>query len=298
MRSEYFDKNVSFQEFTDKVANYVVSNFKDGGDIQPLFVDLIDPTRGFQTKNKPVKLESGQDEEDTDEVDQEIYKEEVKHFVQRKMNLRRNLEKSYGLIWGQYSTSLQAYIKGTLAYAAMSPIFNVVWLLHKLKKATSGIDDKANVYKNMHDAMPTLNKMRQGNQETNNNFLYHFKAIVTTVKLTGGNHIFFSPKLAESEKHDLDQDKIEEEEERSKAVILLKLSDEGRYGALSSSPKEGTFLDIDEYPTTVATMHELMTKHSGAISGQRASGSGTRRRGFQLVQQGQCQPVNSSQFMC
>ena len=96
MRSERFDKKVSFQEFTDKVANYVVSNFKDGGDIQPFFV-----------------------------------------------NLRRNLEKSYGLIWGQCSAGSQAHIKGTLAYAAMSPIFNVVLLLHELKKATSGIDDKA-----------------------------------------------------------------------------------------------------------------------------------------------------------
>ena len=234
---------MSFQEFIDKVANHVVSNFKDGGDIQPLFVDLIDPTTEFQTKNKPVKPESGQDEDDPDAVDQEIYKEEVKQFVQRKMNLRRNLEKSYGIIWGQCSAGLQAYIKGTSAYATMSPIFNVVWLLHELKKATSGIDDKANVYVNMHDAMSTLYKMRQGGQETNDHFLTRFKANVTAVKLTGGNHIFFSPKLAEAERNEMDTDKIEEEEERSKAILLLKLSDKGQYGALSSSLKEGTFLD-------------------------------------------------------
>ena len=52
-RYESFDKKVSFKEFTDKVANYVVSNFKDGGDIQPLFVDLIDHTGEFQTKISP-----------------------------------------------------------------------------------------------------------------------------------------------------------------------------------------------------------------------------------------------------
>ena len=91
-----FDKKVSFQEFSDKVANHVVTNFKDGGDIQPLFVDLIDPTREIQVKNKPIKPETNEDEENPDEVDLEIYKEEVKQFVQRKMNLRRILEKSYG----------------------------------------------------------------------------------------------------------------------------------------------------------------------------------------------------------
>ena len=94
LRSERFDKKVSFQEFTDKVANYVVTNFKDGGDIQPLFTDLIDPTSEFQAKNKPIKPEENEEEGNPDEVDLEIYKEEVKQFVQHKMNLRRNLEKS------------------------------------------------------------------------------------------------------------------------------------------------------------------------------------------------------------
>ena len=126
-----------------------------------------------------------------------IYKEEVKQFVQCKMNLRRYLEKSYGLIWGQCSAGLQVYIKGTSAYVTMSPIFNVVWLLHKPKKATSGIDDKANVYVNMHDAMSTLYKMRQGSQESNNHYLARFKANVTAIKLSGGDHVFFSQKLAE-----------------------------------------------------------------------------------------------------
>ena len=296
LRAERFDKKVSFQEFIDKVSNYVVSNFKDGGDIQPLFVDLIDPTKEFQTKNKPVKPEEVDEEENpTDEVDQEIYKEEVKQFVQRKMNLRRNLEKSYGLIWGQCSVGLQAYIKGTSAYSAMSQIFNVVWLLHELKKATSGIDDKANVYVNMHDALSILYKMRQGLQESNDHYLARFKANVTAVKLTGGDHVFFSPKLAEVERNEMHPDDIEKEEERSKAVLLLKLADEGRFGSLSNSLKEGTFLDRDEYPTTVATMYELMTKHSGAISGLRNQSSSNRRAGFQMLQQGQCQPVNEQE---
>ena len=83
LRAKRFDKKVSFQELVDKVSNYVVSNFKDSRDIQPLFVDLIDPTKEFQNKNKPVKPEEVDDDENpADEVDQEIYKEEVKQCVQ------------------------------------------------------------------------------------------------------------------------------------------------------------------------------------------------------------------------
>ena len=99
----------------------------------------------------------------------------------------------------------------------------------------------------MHDSLSILYKMRQGTQETNDHLLARFKANVAAVKLTGGSHIFFFPKLAGVERQDLDLDKIEEEEEeRSKAILLLKLADEGRYGALSNSLKEGTFLDRDE----------------------------------------------------
>ena len=95
LRTKCFDKKASFQEFADKVSNYVVSNFKDGRDIQPLFVDLIDLTKEFQNKNKPVKPGEGDSEENPmDEVNQEIYKKEVKQFVQGKMNLRKNLKKS------------------------------------------------------------------------------------------------------------------------------------------------------------------------------------------------------------
>ena len=63
----------------------MISNFKDGGDIQPLFVDLVDPTKEFQNKNKPVKPEDDSNEENpVDKVDQEIYKEEIKQFANTK----------------------------------------------------------------------------------------------------------------------------------------------------------------------------------------------------------------------
>ena len=52
-----------------------------------MFTDLIDPTSEFQAKNKPIKPEGNEEEENPDEVDLEIYKEEVKQFVQRKMNV-------------------------------------------------------------------------------------------------------------------------------------------------------------------------------------------------------------------
>ena len=128
LRSERFDKKVHFQVFMEKMGNYVISNLKDGGDIQSIFHDLKDPTENFLQTHKPVK--PPQDEfGGIDDVDKEIYKEEVKQFVQRKINLRRNIEKSYGLIWGQCSSGLKQYIKGLETFSVNSKIFDTIWLL-------------------------------------------------------------------------------------------------------------------------------------------------------------------------
>ena len=97
------------------MGTYIVSNLKDGGDIQPLYANLSDPNDNFITKYKPVKPDQSETGK-VDEVDMEIYREEVKQFVQRKTNMRRNLEKAYGLVWGQCSAhpwALATYSTGT-----------------------------------------------------------------------------------------------------------------------------------------------------------------------------------------
>ena len=125
LRSKKFDKKVQFQVFLEKLGTYIVSNLKNGGDIQPLYATLADPSENFAAKHKPIKPESDESGE-LDEVDKEIYREEVKQFVQQKINMRRNLEKAYGLIWGQCSAGLQTYNKGLSYYEIGSSKFDTL----------------------------------------------------------------------------------------------------------------------------------------------------------------------------
>ena len=87
---EKLDKKAQFQIFIEKVLNYAISNFKDGGDIAPLLQDLIDPLPEFERKRKPKSLS---DEQKKDTVNVDINKERVKIYVSREMNLTRNVEK-------------------------------------------------------------------------------------------------------------------------------------------------------------------------------------------------------------
>ena len=85
--------------------------------------------------------------------------------MQRKLNLQKNTEKAYVLIRGQCSAVLQALIKGLSEYENHATSFDAIWLLTALKKATSGIDSKANAWLNMHDAIRNLYNMKQGSSE-------------------------------------------------------------------------------------------------------------------------------------
>ena len=100
LRHEKFKiKSPSFENFLEQVCTHIISNFKDGSDLKPLFRKMIDPTIDFKKRRKPVKPDVS-----ADDVDKDIYREEIKLFVVRQTNLRRNMEKSFGLIWGQCST--------------------------------------------------------------------------------------------------------------------------------------------------------------------------------------------------
>ena len=263
---------------------YIVSNLKDGGDIQPLYVSLTDPSDNFVAKYKPAKPEYDVSGE-VDEVDMEIYCKEVKQFVQQKTNMRRNLERTYGLVWGQCSSGLQTYIKGLSYFETGSSIFDALWLLREIKKAISGIDDKANAYISMHDAISQLYRMKQGSQEANDNYLARFKTNVAAVELTGGKHIFASPIISGLPVHEMTPEELDKEVDKSKAIIFLKCADESRFGALSKRLREATYLDRDEYPTTLSTMYELMTKSCLNIqTSSNNNNSRNRRNGVSLLQ--------------
>lgn len=202
LRFDKFDKKIQSQQFLEKLGNYMVSKLKDGGDVQLLYSDLTEPTKDFQKKHKPINPDPGEGG-DVDEVDLEICCEEVEQFVQQKTNLCCNLEKLYGSVWGQCSASQQTNIKGLTSYEPKFKTFNVVWLLKELERAISEIDDKAKAFISMHDVVANKYQMKQGEHESNDNYLAHFKSNIIAVKLTGGAHILLSPTIAEADLADL-----------------------------------------------------------------------------------------------
>ena len=59
IRVEKFDKKLPYHQFIEKVYFYMVSNYKDGGDLYPLFTSLIYPLNTLVTQHRPIKPEPG-----------------------------------------------------------------------------------------------------------------------------------------------------------------------------------------------------------------------------------------------
>ena len=144
----------------------------------------------------------------------------------------------------------------------------------------------------MYDSLVILYKMKQGQSELNNHYLERFKSNVTSVELTHGNQIFYSPGLTGISLANATSEEITAEEERSKAIILLKNSDENRYQSLSNKLKENTFLDRDEYPTTISDMYELMVKTSSTQSSNNKNNN-NKKHAVVLAQQ-RCTPSDDT----
>ena len=127
--------------------------------------------------------------------------------------------------------------------------------------------------------------MKQGSQESNDNYLSRFKTNIAAVELTGGKHIFASSIICGISVHEMSTEELNEEIAKSKAIIFFKFADEGRYGALSKMLREATYLDRDEYPTTLSTMYELMTKSCTNIQVNNGNNNlRGRRNGVSLLQ--------------
>ena len=60
-------------------------------------------------------------------------------------------------------------------------------------------------------------------------------------------------------------EEIVREEDKFKAMIMLKRSDDSRYKNLMSDLKSGAHLGRDEYPKSVAAAHDLMNRSSGQM---------------------------------
>ena len=272
LRTEHLDKKVSFRVFIEKMIEYVLREVRDASDVLPVLTKREDPVRIFRTNNMPTELS---DEEKKKEVLVEIQKQRIKKFVDREIAVESNMKRVYGLIKGQCSHSLRALLKQESNFEEKDGEQNVLWLMEKVEKITSGLDNKSNKRCNLFDALFVFITMRQGENESDSAYMKRFRVNLDTLYSAGGKHILCSPELMEAVDKDNPTDlERETEENKFKAIVFLKRSDPIRYGEFLAELQNSAHLDRDEYPTSETGALDLMVRRSGVFSSSLAQSGG------------------------
>ena len=135
---------------------------------------------------------------------------------------------------------------------------------------------------------------RQGQSESDDDYLNKFNSILENMILAGGGHILCSPQIIGKDMVSCTPIEINTEKERFKAMCFILRADKIRYGDLLEELRKGVYIGRDKYTTTVPDAYELLIWTSQQIgynqirtgqSGHRTL-TGGKGEGFMFAQRG------------
>ena len=141
--------------------------------------------------------------------------------MDREEVLTENANKLYGIVIGKCMPPLRSTIKHDAEYGIKSSDFDTLWLLKKIKKTTAGMDMKENPALTLHEQMLIFMTTRQGQSESDDDYLNKFNSRLENTILAGGGHILCSPKIIGKDMAYCTTVEIDAEKERFKAMCFI-----------------------------------------------------------------------------
>jgi len=168
----------------------------------------------------------------------------------------------------------------------------VIWLLEHIKSTVSGIDIKAEKFKSLWDVLRRVLIMKQGQNETYNNFYCHTKSNFEQISLSGRTHFLYYTDFITVDTNAPTADEKSTAKECVMAILMLQSCDKNCFGHILTSIDQSIHMGKNEYLKNLADMYDLLVKISGVVTqqnicsdkppaddtGRRYRGQGHRRR--------------------
>jgi len=223
-----------------------------------------------------------------------------KQFFSREESINQNINKIYGLVIGQCTPALCSTLKSNAEYKDKSTDYDALWLLKKLKVLTAGVDQKDNPAYTIHEQMLYFFNIKQGQGESDNNYLVRFNACARVLEMSGGENMFISEKVLGKTVASASDDKIAKAKKKIRAMCFIQQADEARYRVLLEELQSRVIKGRDEYLEMVAEAYSLMLRTSKRLgyrrnrsrfrNGQKTSG----QQNYILAQKGDKTTDNDS----
>ena len=120
-------------------------------------------------------------------IDDILYKEEVRQYIKEKRKLDTTLVSLYNVVWGQCSKLLKNKLKSNPKYSSFDDSCNVVSLLKEIKTLSNQLEENISSYDALHQAKAKFFQYQQGEDETLADHMHNFKALCSTMDYHGGD---------------------------------------------------------------------------------------------------------------
>ncbi|CAB9514293.1 expressed unknown protein [Seminavis robusta] len=118
----------AFYDTTMEIAEFVGRTYTKGN-----YTKLEIESLRTQEIPKPAMATNADGTVSTDEVDKEIFKQEVSAFVKGRDKLKENRQNAFSLIWGQCSDNIRTKVKSSTSFDKLSAEADVIGLLQGVR---------------------------------------------------------------------------------------------------------------------------------------------------------------------
>ena len=261
-------QSATYATVKESVIQYIQKTYKDGNDVAQ---SLKDGEVFDLTKVEPVRAISTEKDEAMAVLEQggfDIkYQEELRRFLDRKDNLRQNLIKAYALIFTSYcNRTMQSRIEEHPDFESKIEN-NPIELLEAIKTLMHDPIRAQYPMASMSDALTRLINVKQMDNEPLLDYVKRFKQLRDVVKGYLGTRILDTfieqteeyRKLSEAEK--LLTTAKEDAFNAWMAYLLIKGSDQSKYGSLIKGFVSQYSLGNDQYPKMIQMATDVLSNH-------------------------------------
>ena len=265
-------QKATYNQVLDALCTEIVRNYDDG--------DLIEETlrtEKLATLQMPTKKISQQEDATAKLAEQdaydEIYKAQIRTFVQREVDLDRNVKRVYGLIFGEYCTNgMQIKLKQSANFDTVIRN-NPIELLKKIKNIMNNPTDKCYDFISLAAAMKTLVTTVQKEHESVYDYAGRVKQARDVIKsLLGETFLDSFVEKRESYKRisTTGSATVQQQQQASMkqaamnelaSCVFVMNCDKSRYGSLVSLLATEHSLGDNKYPRTVDDAMNLLSAH-------------------------------------
>jgi hypothetical protein len=249
----------------EALEGHVKKTMKYAGDLAPLFaIDISVPE-----VKRPTKPGMG-----SDEVDETIWREEVKDYVKQTRVLKDNMSSVMAIVWGQCSETMKTKLKSYAEYQDMYTSNDCVWILRQIKAVTLQFDSKRNGFISAMDTRASFLNCRQQTWQSCDLYLEAIKGWADNYEYHGGMIAESYKLVPEVDNKGVLRTVAERQtiaRDRTLGIAYIRGADHTRFGILIAELANQYAMGTDNYPTDLNAAFSMLVNYTAPTNSSRTT---------------------------